>query len=166
MLLHPPYSPAHSSSFSALSVASWKLQQGTCKSDRPGPANICLQRWPPWFRKCSQLSWATKSQQYFALHPRPSRIRSSCSKTLLETSLITPRLQTNLGLLPVHAVRTFHPALLLTLPCTPSQVTQSLRKHDHLHKAELKWQQKSPHSGLLPSQSTAQGQEYKHRLIC
>lgn len=85
---HPPYSPAH---LSALSVASWKLQQGTCKSDSLDPANICLHRWPPWFRKCSQLNWATKSQQRFALpHTLQNQVLHA-PKTLLETSLITPR---------------------------------------------------------------------------
>lgn len=103
---HPSYSPAH---FSALSVASWKPQQGTCKSDSLIPENICLQRWPLWFRKCSQLNWATKSQQHFVSPQTLQNQALHAPKALLETSLITPRLQTNLGLLPVHAVLYFSP---------------------------------------------------------
>lgn len=161
---HPPYSPAH---LSALSVASWKLQQGTCKSDSLDPANICLHRWPPWFRKCSQLNWATKSQQHFALpHTLQNQVLHA-PKTLLETSLITPRAPNKPGV----ASSTRSP-VLFTLLCCSRCLAHHLRllrasaKHDHLLKAELKRQQKSPHSGLLPSRSTAQGQEYKHGLIC
>lgn len=76
------------------------------------------------------LSWTELLNLNSALHcPRPSTIRfSMIQKQSKKHHWSHPGSKQTWGCFQRTQPCTFHPALLLTLPCTPSQITQSLSK--------------------------------------
>lgn len=146
--------PPKSCSRGLAKVIAWILLTFACKDDHRDSGNV--------------LSWTELLNLNNALHyPRPSRIRLFILQNTVRNIIDHTQAPNKSGFASCACC----PVLFTLLGCSHCfahhlKLLGASAKHDHSPKAELKWQQKSPHSGLLPSQSTAQGQEYKHGLIC
>lgn len=146
--------PPESCSRGLAKVIAWILLTFACKDDHRDSGNV--------------LSWTELLNLNSALHyPRPSRIRLFMLQNTVRNIIDHTQAPNKSGFASCACC----PVLFTLLSCSHCfahhlKLLRASAKHDHPPKAELKWQQKSPHSGLLPSQSTAQGQEYKHGLIC
>lgn len=146
--------PPESCSRGLAKVIAWILLTFACEDDHRDSGNV--------------LSWTELLNLSSALHyPRPSRISFFALQNTVRNIIDHTQAPNKSG-----AASCARSPVLFTLLCCSRCLAHHLRllrasaKRDHLPKAELKWQQKSPHSGMLPSQSTAQGREYKHGLIC